>query len=92
MHWAVRSKKEPMLEAASDPDPVNVNGVTPSEENRSEASLPSSKRCFYMLFTILQLLVFHCNVSVSDDHWYHRFRWAGDAPSGLIHKFRNYEI
>ncbi len=83
MHWAARSKKEAMLEAAPDPDPVN--GLDPSE-----AALPSSKRCCFM--AILQLLVFHCDVSVSDDHWVHRFRWAADAPSGLIHKFRNYEI
>ncbi|XP_016420888.1 dnaJ homolog subfamily C member 12-like isoform X4 [Sinocyclocheilus rhinocerous] len=59
MHWAVRSKKEPMLEAAKDPDPVNVNGEKPSE---------------------------------SYDFWHHRLRWAGEAPSGLLQKFRNYEI
>ncbi|XP_016102518.1 dnaJ homolog subfamily C member 12 isoform X2 [Sinocyclocheilus grahami] len=62
MHWAARTKKEPMLEAAKDPDPVTL------EENPSEPSLPSS------------------------DHWHHRFRWAGEAPSGLLQKFRNYEI
>uniref|UniRef100_A0A672ST81 DnaJ (Hsp40) homolog, subfamily C, member 12 n=1 Tax=Sinocyclocheilus grahami TaxID=75366 RepID=A0A672ST81_SINGR len=66
MHWAVRSKKEPMLEAAKDPDPVNVNGEKPSE---------SCKR-------------FLCG----DDFWHHRLRWAGEAPSGLLQKFRNYEI
>ncbi|XP_016393928.1 dnaJ homolog subfamily C member 12-like isoform X1 [Sinocyclocheilus rhinocerous] len=67
MHWAARTKKEPMLEAAKDPDPVKVKRVN-LEEKPSEPSLPSS------------------------DHWHHRFRWAGEAPSGLLQKFRNYEI
>ncbi|KAL1263694.1 hypothetical protein QQF64_006433 [Cirrhinus molitorella] len=74
MHWAVRTKKEPMLEAAKDPGPGNVNRVnvadaeTSVEEKPPELSLPSS------------------------DYWHHRFRWAGEAPSGLLQKFRNYEI
>ncbi|KAI2658141.1 hypothetical protein H4Q32_009625 [Labeo rohita] len=74
MHWAVRTKKEPMLEAAKDTDPVNVNrvkvsdGETAAEDKPPELSLPSS------------------------DYWHHRFRWAGEAPSGLLQKFRNYEI
>ncbi|XP_059372926.1 dnaJ homolog subfamily C member 12-like [Carassius carassius] len=55
MHWASRSKKELMLEAAEDP----------AEEKPSESSLASTDP---------------------------RFRWTGAAPSGLLHKFRNYEI
>ncbi|XP_067241170.1 dnaJ homolog subfamily C member 12 [Chanodichthys erythropterus] len=69
MHWAVRTKKEPMLEAAKDTNPVNIgNGESTEEQKASEISLPSG------------------------DCWHHRFRWAGEAPSGLLLKFRNYEI
>uniref|UniRef100_A0A8C1AXN4 DnaJ (Hsp40) homolog, subfamily C, member 12 n=1 Tax=Cyprinus carpio carpio TaxID=630221 RepID=A0A8C1AXN4_CYPCA len=64
MHWAARSKKEPMLEAAKDPDLADVHEENLSEEKPSE----------------------------SYDHWHHRFRWAGEAPTGLLQKFRNYEI
>ncbi|XP_052428697.1 dnaJ homolog subfamily C member 12-like [Carassius gibelio] len=38
MHWAVRSKKEAMLEDAKDPDPVSVHKVNLSEEKPSESS------------------------------------------------------
>ncbi|XP_043111836.1 dnaJ homolog subfamily C member 12 [Puntigrus tetrazona] len=62
MHWATRSKKEPMLEAPEEPDPVSLS------EEASEAAPPS------------------------DDHRPRGFRWAGEAPSGLLLKFRNYEI
>ncbi|NP_001314717.1 dnaJ homolog subfamily C member 12 [Danio rerio] len=65
MHWAVKAKKEPMLEAAEDSNPSDENTV---QEKPSEASLPSS------------------------DYWHQRFRWAGEAPTGLLQKFRNYEI
>ncbi|XP_056326943.1 dnaJ homolog subfamily C member 12 [Danio aesculapii] len=66
MHWAVKAKKEPMLEAAEDLNPSeNENTV---QEKPSEASLSSS------------------------DYWHQRFRWAGEAPTGLLQKFRNYEI
>ncbi|KAA0718399.1 DnaJ -like protein subfamily C member 12 J domain-containing protein 1 [Triplophysa tibetana] len=66
MHWAVRAKKEPMLEAPKDPEHQD----TPSEKQHLTTSghLPSS------------------------DYWHHRFRWAAEAPSGLLKKFRNYEI
>ncbi|XP_067278262.1 dnaJ homolog subfamily C member 12 [Pseudorasbora parva] len=66
MHWAVRSKKEPMLEAAEDPDPVKTS-ETAEEEKPSEALTAGNCR-------------------------HHRFRWVGEAPSGLLLKFRNYEI
>ncbi|XP_077073532.1 dnaJ homolog subfamily C member 12 [Siphateles boraxobius] len=63
MHWAVRMKKEPMLEDSEHPDPVNM-----SDDSAVEETLPSA------------------------DCRHHRFRWAGEAPSGLLLKFRNYDI
>lgn len=74
MHWAVRAKKEPMLEAAKDPDTLKSGDQeTPSEseankEEKTSDQLPSS------------------------EYWHRRFRWAAEAPSGLLQKFRNYEI
>lgn len=40
MHWAVRMKKEPMLEDTQDPDPVNVRDES-AEERSPETALPS---------------------------------------------------
>ncbi|XDV49783.1 hypothetical protein PO909_018968 [Leuciscus waleckii] len=68
MHWAVRMKKEPMLEGTEDPDPVNMRNESAVEEKSSETAPPSG------------------------DCRHHRFRWAGEAPSGLLLKFRNYDI
>ncbi|KAK7139698.1 hypothetical protein R3I94_012373 [Phoxinus phoxinus] len=64
MHWAVRTKKEPMLE---DSDPASVRNES-TVEKCSDTALPSG------------------------DCRQHRFRWAGEAPSGLLLKFRNYDI
>ncbi|CAM4728103.1 unnamed protein product [Leuciscus chuanchicus] len=68
MHWAVRMKKEPMLEGTEDPDAVNMRNESAVEEKSSETAPPSG------------------------DCRHHRFRWAGEAPSGLLLKFRNYDI
>ncbi|KAM8852110.1 dnaJ homolog subfamily C member 12 [Synchiropus picturatus] len=66
MHWAVRTKKEPMLEAACE-ETLTVEHHGKLEESMERAS---------------------CN----GDQCHRRFRWAGDPPSGLLQKFRNYEI
>lgn len=58
MHWAARSKKEPMLEAAKDPDLADVHEENLSEEKPSE----SCKRLLfhgylqffgYLFFTVM---------------------------------------
>lgn len=67
MHWAVRMKKEPMLEDTRDPDPENMRNESAVQKS-PDTALPTG------------------------DVRHHRFRWAGEAPSGLLLKFRNYDI
>uniref|UniRef100_A0A8C1RKR0 DnaJ homolog subfamily C member 12 n=1 Tax=Cyprinus carpio TaxID=7962 RepID=A0A8C1RKR0_CYPCA len=65
MHWAARSKKEPMLEAAKDPDLADVHEENLSEEKPSESCkrflfhgyLQFSGYFFFFFFTVM--LVFH---------------------------------
>ncbi|XP_071375742.1 dnaJ homolog subfamily C member 12-like [Centroberyx affinis] len=74
MHWAVRSKKEPMLEGAKAEIPV----TSQAEElhfGQEAPEIPSYEA-----------------VPSSSDYCHRRFRWAADSPSGLLRKFRNYEI
>lgn len=76
MHWAMKNKKEPMLEAP-------------------EAEVPATSQT--------KDLHDHCEEEAaetplidptpsSSDQCHMRFRWAGDSPSNLLRKFRNYEI
>ncbi|XP_052007208.1 dnaJ homolog subfamily C member 12 [Xyrauchen texanus] len=75
MHWAVRAKKEPMLEAPKDTNTMSSrNQVSPSDRQTTEEEKPTDESL------------------PSSDYWHNRFRWAGEAPSGLLQKFRNYEI
>lgn len=56
MHWAVRSKKEPMLEAARDTNQENMgNG---EEQKPSETSLPSGTSSWIFTVYTCCLLVF----------------------------------
>lgn len=73
MHWAVRNKKEPMLEASNAESPVTSQAEDPQSEQ--DATRISS-----------------CDTPSSSDYCHRRFRWAGDSPSSLLQKFRNYEI
>lgn len=90
MHWAVKGKKEPMLEA---PD-LNLNPKMASENNNggsledrsglgdfdhSDGKLLSPKSPDFPGFS-------------DPNGWHLRFRWSGDTPSELLRKFRNYEI
>lgn len=72
MHWAVRNKKEPMLEASKPEVP------DPAEGLHCEQEAPG--------------ILSHDAVPSSSDDCHRRFRWAADSPSGLLQKFRNYEI
>ncbi|KAL7889599.1 hypothetical protein AOLI_G00018570 [Acnodon oligacanthus] len=75
MHWAVRTKKEPMLDAAKNMSVVSTeNQASQSDSQGSLERKPSDEQL------------------CSSDYWHHRFRWTGEAPSSLLHKFRNYEI
>ncbi|XP_037540739.1 dnaJ homolog subfamily C member 12 [Nematolebias whitei] len=73
MHWAARTKKEPMLE---DSKPEAPAASQAEERHRDkEASISAYEA-----------------EPPSSDYLHRRFRWAADAPSRLLQKFRNYEI
>ncbi|KAM4636221.1 dnaJ homolog subfamily C member 12 [Discoglossus pictus] len=76
MHWAVRNKKEPMLESSKteiidEKDPEMLENI-PEEMDVLSPKCPEDSSD-----TTQGLL---------------RFRWSGDVPSQLLRKFRNYEI
>ncbi|KAL2082879.1 hypothetical protein ACEWY4_020652 [Coilia grayii] len=76
MHWAMRPKKEPMLEDAKKEtaaSPVAEEKASLSKQEQTEDHSPDT----------------HLS---SSDYWHQRFRWSADAPSDLLQKFRNYEI
>ncbi|XP_029031470.1 dnaJ homolog subfamily C member 12 [Betta splendens] len=74
MHWAVRDKKEPMLEASKS----EILNASQSEDLRYDQKAPGNSSCGAM--------------PSSSDCCHLRFRWAAESPSGLLQKFRNYEI
>ncbi|XP_051838552.1 dnaJ homolog subfamily C member 12 [Antechinus flavipes] len=93
MHWAVRSKKEKMLE---EPDSADINteeegrqpemakkGLSSSTERKEEGE----PRTMDKSTQSPDSSSFPCG-----NPWHLRFRWSGDAPSELLRKFRNYEI
>ncbi|XP_055503158.1 dnaJ homolog subfamily C member 12 isoform X2 [Leucoraja erinacea] len=80
MHWAVRSKKEPMLEApAADPD-----DFTKKQEERESAKEGNDGQ------HSAENPIFPRSINLDDCHYH--FRWSADSPSELLRKFRNYEI
>uniref|UniRef100_A0A8D0BNH0 DnaJ homolog subfamily C member 12 n=1 Tax=Salvator merianae TaxID=96440 RepID=A0A8D0BNH0_SALMN len=96
MHWAVRGKKEPMLEA---PDlnlndkradncsqkTANSNGEVLNNRKELENSDPSDEN-------LISPKSPDVPGSSDPNGWHLRFRWSGDTPSELLRKFRNYEI
>uniref|UniRef100_A0A8C3T2K9 DnaJ heat shock protein family (Hsp40) member C12 n=1 Tax=Chelydra serpentina TaxID=8475 RepID=A0A8C3T2K9_CHESE len=97
MHWAIRSKKEPMLEA---PELNNSNNITNdtwaqqtennkdglSDERREQDDAETSDEKPQSPKSPDSPRFLDANCS------HLRFRWSGDAPSELLRKFRNYEI
>lgn len=74
MHWAIRTKKEPMIDAAKQETYRTSQGQQHCEE-QEDHKVPSPEP-----------------MPPSGDHYHQRFRWAGDSPSTLLQRFRNYEI
>ncbi|KAK7901711.1 hypothetical protein WMY93_018480 [Mugilogobius chulae] len=77
MHWAMKTKKEPMLEPPASDLPTSsqtkhqfdcVEDHVDDQEGDSTLTEPLR------------------------DYYHMRFRWDGDSPSNLLQKFRNYEI
>ncbi|XP_045424338.1 dnaJ homolog subfamily C member 12 [Lemur catta] len=97
MHWAVKSKKDLMLE---EPDQTHTNKIENEEWNEQreikKEELTSTTEKMEQKEEPLEKSVSPQNPdssSFSDVNcWHLRFRWSGDAPSELLRKFRNYEI
>ncbi|XP_058241631.1 dnaJ homolog subfamily C member 12 [Hemibagrus wyckioides] len=70
MHWALKSKKKPMLKSAKDTDEFQADQ---SETQVAKEGITS-------------------NELSSGGYWLHKFRRTGDTPSGLLERFRNYQI
>ncbi|XP_060049732.1 dnaJ homolog subfamily C member 12 isoform X2 [Erinaceus europaeus] len=98
MHWAVRSKKDLMLEESNQthtneteneewnqPGDIKKELVASAEQKMEQKESESVENSFSPQNPD--------SPSFSDMNCRHlRFRWSGDAPSELLRKFRNYEI
>ncbi|XP_036590059.1 dnaJ homolog subfamily C member 12 [Trichosurus vulpecula] len=97
MHWAVRSKKEKMLE---EPDPADASNLTDEEGSQQKAtkkglSSATERKEQGEPETLDKSWSLQSPESSSfpdGNCWHLRFRWSGDTPSELLRKFRNYEI
>ncbi|XP_030190933.1 dnaJ homolog subfamily C member 12 [Lynx canadensis] len=98
MHWAVRGKKDLMLEES---DQVHINQIENEEWNKQremkkEKLGSTTEKMEQKESNSLEKSFSPQNLDspiFSDvNSWHLRFRWSGDAPSELLRKFRNYEI
>ncbi|KAM9325871.1 dnaJ homolog subfamily C member 12 [Gastrophryne carolinensis] len=94
MHWAVKNKKEAMLEAPNKTvgevqDDILIN----AEEKNSQLSGDNEDYALGKHQENIDLLS-PKSPEGSPDMTYCllRFRWSAEAPSDLLRKFRNYEI
>ncbi|XP_075697541.1 dnaJ homolog subfamily C member 12 isoform X2 [Rhinoderma darwinii] len=90
MHWAVKNKKEAMLEAPSEiQDDISFN----SEEKKNQIREENEDHILKKTPEDIDLLS-PKSPEGSPDTTYCllRFRWSAEAPSDLLRKFRNYEI
>ncbi|XP_030626980.1 dnaJ homolog subfamily C member 12 [Chanos chanos] len=79
LHWAVKPKKEAMLEAPHCGFDSSPQGAVPQADGGGSLQEQCSDRGL-------------CANPQIGDYQQQHFRWAGDVPSGLLQKFRNYEI
>ncbi|XP_004470563.1 dnaJ homolog subfamily C member 12 [Dasypus novemcinctus] len=98
MHWAVRSKKDLMLEES---DQTHTNKIEHEDENeqreiKKEELGSITEKMGQKESKSLEKSFSRQNLDspgFSDGNCGHlRFRWSADAPSELLRKFRNYEI
>uniref|UniRef100_G1MIH1 DnaJ heat shock protein family (Hsp40) member C12 n=1 Tax=Ailuropoda melanoleuca TaxID=9646 RepID=G1MIH1_AILME len=98
MHWAVRSKKDLMLEESDQPhtDKIENEEWNKQREIKKEELGSTTEKMEEKESKSLEKSFSPQNPnspSLSDvNSWHLRFRWSGDAPSELLRKFRNYEI
>ncbi|KAM5236563.1 dnaJ homolog subfamily C member 12 [Ctenodactylus gundi] len=99
MHWAVRGKKDLMLEGSDQTRTKKIKNEGWDEQREiKEEELGSTTEKMKQKTTSESLEKAtsprnpdspgKCKVNC----WHLRFRWSGDAPSELLRKFRNYEI
>ncbi|KAF5927891.1 hypothetical protein HPG69_009257 [Diceros bicornis minor] len=98
MHWAVRSKKDLMLEES---DQTHTNKVENEEGNeqreiKKEELDSTTEKMEQKDSESLEKSFSPQNPdspgSSDENRWHLHFRWSADAPSELLRKFRNYEI
>ncbi|XP_015102116.1 dnaJ homolog subfamily C member 12 isoform X2 [Vicugna pacos] len=95
MHWAVRGKKDLMLEES---DETHTNKTKNEEWNKQkeikkEELGSTTEEMEQKESQSLEKSFSPQNPdSPNMNCWHLRFRWSGDAPSELLRKFRNYEI
>lgn len=95
MHWAVRSKKDLMLEES---DQIHPNKVANEEWNeqreiKKEELGSTTEKMEQKESESLEMSLSPQNPDSSNMNCLHlRFRWSGDVPSELLRRFRNYEI
>ncbi|EHB08550.1 DnaJ-like protein subfamily C member 12 [Heterocephalus glaber] len=98
MHWAVRDKKDLMLEESDQTHTKKIKNEEWNEQReiKEETLGPATEKMEQKKSESLEKSVYPQNPdspSFSDvNSWHFRFRWSGDAPSELLRKFRNYEI
>ncbi|XP_032697893.1 dnaJ homolog subfamily C member 12 [Lontra canadensis] len=98
MHWAVRGKKDLMLEESDQPhtDKIENEEWNKQREIKKEELGSATEKMEQKESKSLEKSFPPQNPdspSFSDGNsWHLRFRWSGDAPSELLRKFRNYEI
>lgn len=98
MHWAVRSKKDLMLEESDRTHPNKVANEEWNEQReiKKEELGSTTEKMEQKESESLEMSLSPQNPdssSFSDVNcWHLRFRWSGDTPSELLRKFRNYEI
>ncbi|XP_028637092.1 dnaJ homolog subfamily C member 12 [Grammomys surdaster] len=98
MHWAVRSKKDLMLEGSGQTFASTVPNKERSEQRVTEKGDPDSapEKMMQKESESPEKGISPQDpdsLGLSDLNRGHlRFRWSGDAPSELLRKFRNYEI
>lgn len=94
MHWAVKNKKEAMLEAANKPsDEVQDDILIDAEEKNNPVSSENEDYVTDKPQETIDLMSPKSPEENADmKYCLLRFRWSAEAPSDLLRKFRNYEI
>ncbi|KAB0352825.1 hypothetical protein FD754_017682, partial [Muntiacus muntjak] len=97
MHWAVRGKKDLMLEESDQThtDKIENEEQDEQKEIKKEEFGPTTEKMEQKESKSVKSFSPQNPDSpgfADVNCWHLRFRWSGDAPSELLRKFRNYEI